>query len=426
MQRQIIGLTLAALTLTLPASAATPARPVNDFLGSLGVNVHMGYTDGRYANAAEAITDLHYLGIHQLRDGTPNPQGGIPYRNNRDSIAALAKAGNTFLFIVRGTPIAPALAEIASIEEADPGSVSAIEGPNEINNEPISYAGLSGDAAGRAYQRDLYAQVKANKTLGHLSVYYFTGGAKINLGENKGLANYANAHPYPYQGQAPGPRIMSEFNKLFAMPFPRIITETGYFNEPTNPIGSGVDDATQAKLTLDLLLSAFVQGVSKTYLYQLRSAYPDPKHSNADTEYGLFNLDNSPKPVATAIHNLTTILADPAGPAAHAAGNQLSYTLSGMPHSANSVLLRKSPGVFALVVWAEPPIWNEDAHHAVAAPGATVTVNLGAAARSIRVFDPLAGASPSRTYRHTKTVRIEVTDHPVIVEITAPDTGSQD
>jgi hypothetical protein len=416
-------MTLATMALVASVSAAESAGPtiairVSDFLASLGVGVHMSYTDGAYANVAQAIEDLDYLGIHQLRDSVPMPTGGIPYRNYRDAIAAMTKVGNRFAFTVGASQsIAVSLAQIAEIEEAHPGSVVAIEGPNEINNHPPVYAGLAGDAAGKAFQRDLYAAVKANTVLSHLPVYYFTGGDRVDLWDQKGLADYANGHPYPYRGEAPGPRIEGEFQSHFAMPYPRVITEAGYFNRPGRPGGDGVDDITQAKLTLDLLLSAFAQGVSRTYLYQLRSAYPDKDGTNTDAEYGLFNLDNSPKPVATAIHNVTTILADPGTAAVGFEPEKLRYALLGMPPNGNSILLQRSAGVLVLVIWAEPTIWNENTRRPVLPPTATVTVNLGTTAQSVQVFDPLVGSSPTQAYHYVRTLPIDVTDHPIVVKV---------
>jgi hypothetical protein len=424
MRRWMTVTMLAAMTLALTASAGESAGPttairVSDFLASLGVVVHMNYTDGTYANVAQAIEDLDYLGIHQLRDSAPIPSGGIPYRNYRDAITALTRAGNRFAFTVgAGQPIAVSLGQIAEIEETHRGSVMAIEGPNEINNWPVSYAGLTGDAAARAFQRDLYAAVKSNRILSHLPLYYFTGGDKIDLWDQKGLADYANGHPYPYRGEAPGPRIMGEFQSHFSMPYPRVNTEAGYFNRPHNPGGNGVDDATQAKLTLDLLLSAFAQGVSRTYLYQLRAAYPDKNGTDADAEYGLFNLDNTPKQVATAIHNLTSILADPSTTTAGFEPDKLRYALSGMPPTGNSILLQRSGSVFVLVVWAEPTIWNESTHSPLTPSRATVTANLGTMVQSVQVFDPLVGTSPTQTYHYIRTLSVDVADHPIVVKIT--------
>jgi hypothetical protein len=413
-----------ALTPVLTGLAAEPAdspRALRSdaFLASIGIGVHMEYTDGAYANETQAIVDLDYLGIHQLRDETPNPKGGIPYRHYRDAITALVTAGNRFAFVVGAVqPIAVSLRQIEEIEAAHPGAVIAIEGPNEINNFPVKYAGLGGDAAGRAFQRDLYAAVKSNPVLHHLPVYYFTGGGKIDLSEQRNLADYATAHPYPYRGEAPGPPIANNLNTLFPKPFPRVVTETGYYNQPTNPYGSGVDDATQAKLTLDLLLSTFAQGVAKTYLYQLRTAYRDPDGKNTDAEYGLFNLNNAPKPVARAIHNLTTMLAGHGHGAFGFEPGWLRYTLNGLPRTGNSLLLQKPDGVFALVIWAEPVIWDESMHRPVAPPTAMVTASLNNTARSVQVFDPLLGVAPIQMHRETGTVAIDVSDHPIVVEIT--------
>ena len=397
------------------------AGRISQFANSLGVNVHMEYNDGAYASAAQATSDLNYLGIHQLRDGTPNPNGGQPYRNYLASISTLVGAGNRFEFFVEpgGQSLSSSVGQIGSIESAHPGSVIAIEGPNEINNFPVSYAGLSGNAAGEAVQRSLYSAVKGNSALASAPVYYFTGGSQINLAANPGLANDANAHPYPYQGQAPGPRIASEFQHDFSMPLPyaRAITETGYFNQPHSSYGSGVDNATQEKLTLDLLFDAYQQGISKTFLYQLRSAYPDPQANNPDIEYGLFNLDNSPKPVATGIHNLTSILADTGLSAGVFTTGSLAYAISGLPATGQSLLFQSSNGTFDLVLWAEPTVWNEGSHSPVAAPSSTVTLTLRSPAQSVSAFDPMRQTSPIQQRSNTTTASVTLSDHPVILQI---------
>jgi hypothetical protein len=421
MRLWVVPLVLALTTAAAPApTELVKAVRAHDFLESLGIGVHMGYTDGAYVNVVEAIADLNYLGIHQLRDATPDPEGGIPNAHYRSAITALADAGNRFVFIVSGgLPITTSIAQIGMIEATKPGAVIAIDGPNEINNWPVTYAGLTGDPAGRAFQRDLYAAAKADKSLSHLPVYYFTGGTKVDLRAQRGLADYANAHPYLYRGEVPGPRIASAFDDLFAMPYPRVITETGYYDQPQNPTGGGVDHPTQAKLTLDLLMSAFEQGVSKTFLYQLRTAYPDLKRDNADTEYGLFDLSNSPKPVATAIHNLTTILKDTGKTAAEFMPGGLRYALTGLPPTAKTMLFQRSDGGFTLAIWAEPPIWAESSHSPVVAPTTTVTVSFDPAAKSLAVFDPLIGSSPIQTYDHARVIKVAISDHPVMVRVMA-------
>jgi hypothetical protein len=412
------------LIFAVSMAARNPAKPkpLADFNNSLGVNVHMEYTDGAYANTAEALKDLDYLGVHQLRDGTPDPSGGIPFHNQLDAINKLAGAGNRFDFIVSMfQSIEVALSQIAAIETAHPGAVVAIEGPNEINNLPfkVKYAGLTGDAAARAFQRALYAAVRSNPVLKQVPVYDLTGVGRIDLREEKGFADFANAHPYPYHGDPPGPRLASEFLADYAMtpPYPRVITETGYFNNPKNPVGSGVDNAIQAKLTLDLLLDAFSQGLSKTFLYQLRAAYPDVHRTDADSEYGLFNLDNSPKPVATAIHNLTRILSDPDPTVGQLPVGILRYQLTGLPSSGNSLLFQRANGAFALIVWAEPAIWEERTHSPVAISASDATLTLRKMAKSVQLSDPLLQDQPVRTMHGIRTLHFALADHPVVIDI---------
>lgn len=400
--------------------AAVQAARVADFVGTLGVNTHLGYNDGAYANVHDVILDLDYLGIRQVRDGTPNPNGGSPYRAYLGSIAAAVKAGIRFDLVVDpALPIAVSLDQVERVMHQAAHAVAGIEGPNEINNAPFRYGMLSGEAAGEAFQHDLYAAVKADAATTDHPVYYLTGGRTINLRTNPKLADYANGHPYPYQGTSPGARIMDEFQTHFTMPMPyaRVITETGYFNQPTNPAGSGVDSPTQARLTLDLLFDAFRQGVSKTYLYQLLSAYPDPGGNNSDIEYGLFNQDNSPKPVATAIHDLTSLLSDMGAKAETFRTGSLTYAVTGLPATGQSVLLEQSNGTYILVLWVEPRIWNEAAHAPVAAPVSQVTVNLREPASLVSVNDPLPSAASMTTYENARSIRLGLTDHPIVLKI---------
>jgi hypothetical protein len=391
--------------------ASIPAARVTGFLDSLGVNTHLNYTDGAYINYASVISDLAYLGIHQLRDATPDPANTGSYQHHVTALNAVAAAGNAFDFITSaGKPLGVSLAQISAIAAAHPGSIVGIEGPNEINNEPVTYQGLKGSAAAIAYQRDLFAAVNANPNLSAVPVYYYTG---LDVAPTiSGLADYANTHPYAYNGAQPSARVDSDFINLFKMtpPYPKVITETGYFNVPT--ANDGVDDATQAKNTLNLILDAYNQGVSITYIYQLLSAYPN---NSADTQYGLFRIDHSPKPVATAIHNLTTILSDTGGTPFQP--GQLDYAVCGLPASGNTFLMQKSTGAFELAVWAEPQNWNNATHTPINVMPSDVTVSLGATYETVNVYDPTQSASPIQTFSDVSSLQLDVTDHPLIIEI---------
>ena len=54
---------------------------------------------------------------------------------------------------------------------AYPGSIIAIEGPNEVNNFAVNYEGLTGTAGAQAFQADLYAAVNASPILQDIPVY---------------------------------------------------------------------------------------------------------------------------------------------------------------------------------------------------------------------------------------------------------------
>jgi hypothetical protein len=394
-----------------PAANAAEAVKAKDFLGSLGVATHLNYTDGTYANYESVIADLNYLGIHKLRDATPDPYGGIPYENYITALDAVTKAGNRFDFITApGLPLKTTLDQLGAIQRLHPGAVIAVEGPNETNNNPVTYQGRHGTAAALAYQRDLYRAVHSARLLHNVAVYYYTGfDVATTL---TGLADFANCHPYSHQGEQPARRIATEFGKQFTMapPYPRVITEAGFFDIPAAP--NGVDDATQAKDTLNLYMDAFAQGVTLTFVYQLLSAYPN---QFSDTQSGMFHIDNSRKPVATAIHNLTTILADDGrGTVAPAS---LDYSVAAMPVTGHSMLLESSSGVFDIILWSEPTNWNDRTHRPVSVSPTPVTITLSGTAGNVAVYDPLVGTKPITRARDVNDIVVGLADHPLIIEV---------
>src|SRR4051794_6222789 len=113
----------------------------------------------------------------------------------------------------------------------------------------------------------------------------------------------------------------------------------------------------QARYSLDFVLDAYILGVKTAYLYELVDRVSDPGNTLMDDHFGLFNNDGSPKPAATALHNLTSILADPGGSAR--SGNGAAYTIPDLPSNGHSLELAKANGVSDIVVWAEPIIWNQ-------------------------------------------------------------------
>jgi hypothetical protein len=406
-------------SITVPVAAQT--MRAQNFLNTMGINVHLEYTDGAYANVANVQADLAYLGISNVRDAVPDPVTWMPLGQALAGMGALAAAGVKFDFVIPSweTNISQDIAQLDAFVTAHPGSISAVEGPNEVNNWPVIFNGQTGEAGAEAFQRAIYAAVHADPKLAGVQVYYMTGAAQINVANLAGMADDAAAHPYPNDGQVAGARFSQEFTSDYvsAAPYSQVITETGYATDPTNPNPGGVTEAVQAEGTIDIFLDGASQGIKQTYLYQLLDPYADPTGANVDDHYGLFDINNNPKLAAVAVHNLTTLLADTGSDAATFTPTALAATLSGLPNTGNSLVMEKSNGTYDLALWNEAPFWNEATQSAVAVPVSTVTVNLGAIYSSVQVFDPLQGPTAIQSYNNVSSIQVALGVDALVVQI---------
>ena len=410
-----------------PASAPIGISPMraSGFLSTLGVVTHIPYTDGGYVNLGNVVADLHYLGITQVRNSlSDGSNGSAPLSSD----IYLAQQGIKFTTIVETSTTAGlnyALSLIDQVNAAVPGSITAVEGPNEINNFPLTFNGVSGLQGAINLQKALYADVHSDPNLDGVPVDYFTGydAGSMGTGPNPyttaGLADYDTQHPYPTYGQAPA-WFVSPSNSLpneGPVNGPAVYTETGYSTYGGSSGGLvPVNQDVQAKYTLDLLMDAAKDGISKTYLYQLMDAY-QPGSPQGDDGFGLFDPNNAPKEAATAIHNLTTILADNGAGSNTFTTTPLNYSVTGLPSTGNNMLMEKSNGSYDIVVWNEPQIWNKSTGTEITAPTVNVNVQLGATYSDVEVFDPLVGLTPIQTLTNVSSVKLGITDHPLIVEI---------
>jgi hypothetical protein len=404
--------------------SGSQAISATDFVNSIGVNVHLSWQNTVYGDQAAVTKALSFLGVHQLRDGPPSSGGTLPFYQQ------LAGQGYKFTILVDANNFGQSgnfsqdLGNIGALEKANPGSVAAIEGFNEINLWPVSYQGSdtkSNLGLGRPIQELLYSQVKGDAALHNVTVLALTvggidGSTAAQIGDLSSSSDYANWHVYFSDGVEPAANLklgIADAHRLNPNK-PVWITETGYHNNVNEPGWGGVDKTVQAKLTLNLLMDTAALGVPKTFLYELVN---DGTGSATSTEgsFGLFENDWTPKAAATGIHNLTAILADPGG----SAPGTLNYTISGMPSNGNSLLLAKAGGIYDLVLWPEPAIWDPNAKAAKPAPPVPVTIKLDQAATAVKVFDPLVGTSPvASTGNASNQIAGAIFDHPVILEIT--------
>jgi Ca2+-binding RTX toxin-like protein len=389
---------------------------INDVIESFGIDTHIDYTDGKYSNIAEVVKALDYLGLETVRDHAPTPASD-PY--GQGHLGDAADAGVKFVFVAgRDDSPATVVQRLHAFVDAHPGSIVGIEGPNEVNNWPVSYKGLSGEAAALAYQKDLFAAVNADPLLKNIPVLGFTGYTVASSND------YTTIHTYAKDGDQPFSWLQRESgNQMGADPGkPLTVTEIGYHTSltaDTNGGWEGVDEATQAKLLLNTLMDGAFLGSKGTFIYQLLDAYSDPGGADQEKHFGLFRLDYTPKPAATAIHNLTEILSDDGATQATFNPGALNYSISGLPSTARSYLTEKSDGSYQIIIWNEPDIWNQTTDTAIQAGTTNVNVNLGGTFGAVQVYDPLTGNAPVKTLSNVSSLSVGVVDHPIVINIAA-------
>ncbi len=379
-------------------------------IASIGVNTHMDASTTPYGNPAAVAEALKYLGINTIRDHA--------YDIDLPAYTVLAARGIRFDLMTDENPAAE-VAQFTSLA----GSVRYFEGANEINMNPVPVPHRTGVAAAVTLQRQLYAAVKASPVFRTVPVIDESLGGATPAAYRKykasqAYADFANVHTYMPNGHAPSIDIPPTLaGTATPAKIPSIVTETGYYTLPQDTDWGGVSEAVQASYTLDTVLDDICYGVKGTFIYELYDEVADPAGTNREAHFGLFDVTGAPKLAANALHNLTTILSDPAtATTPPTLTPALAVTVSGLPDTGNALVMTKANGLVDIAVWAEPPIWDPDTHAGLDPPASTVTVALGQSVETVRVYDPMSAADPITTYHNVSSVTVGVTDHPVIIE----------
>ena len=351
---------------------------------------------------------MAYLGIVNLRTQPPDAQLA--------TYVALGQQGIKFDIISSNTDLPQQIAFLNSIAPY----VALTEGPNEVNTDPVSYNGLSGAAAADAYQADFYNAVHSDPALANVAVLPFSlsvGGSITGYGNVAAYADAGNVHGYASDGVPPYYMLTYAVNSITTTPGkPVYMTETGYYT--LNDGQSGVNQDVQAKWSMDTLLQNSADGVVQTYFYQLENDFANPAN-DSQNNYGLFNVDGSPKQSAIDIHNLTTILADPGANASTFTPGSLAYTVSGLPqYSGFQNLYAKSDGSFDIALWYEPVFFNSATGVEAAVASVPITVVLGGY-YNVSVFDPVTGTAAISTAQDVTSVQLSLGTDPLIVSVTA-------
>ena len=395
------------------------------FVDSIGINTKGStYSDG-YKNSSLIIESLDYLGINKVRDSFAEHGKASPV------VDAMADAGIQFDF--RVTYTLPGKGEngldghitaLKAFIAEHPGSVIAIEGVNEANINSVTYNGAVGLDAAIAFQKALYAAVKAEPDLAgvtviNLSLAYDNVADYAKLGDLGNYSDAANAHTYTHTGKIADGQV--EYTLGLAQGASvgdrLIVTETGHTTLKTEP-GIGTSETSQAKLLLSDLLLSYENGASETYIYELFDNEASIVRGEKEVYFGLFEQDGTPKEAAVALHNLTTILGF--GDDGTADGVlDIDYTLSDTPANTHSMLMEKSGGVYDLVVWTDAIVFDDITDTDIVNPPTTVTVNLGRTESVVRIYNPMLGLEPIATYYNVSSFTIPLSDSPLIIEVGA-------
>ena len=413
----------AAVACPMPASAAVVAKSSEVFVTSLGINTHVSLSTlvgplSPYFNANTVVGQLQYLGIHHLRDDIRNTSNGT-----LNDYSILGSAGNSLMLMFAPNHFATPSTALTTLQPVAP-YIEALEGSNEIDISPPTYQNYSGAPAATAYQKDLWKARAGNPAFTKAQVVYYTYGNfvinPVTGAVTSGLDSAGNVHAYPANGQPPYKTLASA--ATIELPNSRTVwmSETNYPTGLPATIQS-VPQAVQASYLLDTLFDNAALGFARTYIYELDDEANNL--SNKEDCFGLFNYNGSPKPAATAVHNLIQILSTSKTGTMGALAFTLSQAVAVPSNDANTfhLLLQKPGGQYELIVWAEPVlIANPYAGVPNPPPPAphAVTITFPVKHTTINVYDPLQGTSPINTYTLQNSVTVSTTDHPLIIEIT--------
>ena len=120
-----------------PANPGPLALRTKDLVAALGVNTHI-YQGGNYSTSS-IISDMAYLGIKHIRDYP------LQYFGQTLNYNTLAGAGLDFEFVMAGEGCttdrvsAGLMPGWVAFQSGFPNGLLAVEGPNEINNQPVTY-----------------------------------------------------------------------------------------------------------------------------------------------------------------------------------------------------------------------------------------------------------------------------------------------
>jgi hypothetical protein len=396
----VLALTPATGVVTRRAQASTSPQEhaavrAEDFVDSIGVNIHLNYDDTPYVKFPRIREALRQLGVRHVRDGLSPAAPPSFYRK----LNTLAADGVSTQLVVgspgrrKGEQLTSVDASLALVRKHRvQGALSAIEGPNEWDMR----GGKNWAKEIRAYQKELAAGIRADRSLTHVAVVgpsVARRHRRAALGDLSGSLDFGNNHTY----QRSGPQRDDAANErkdaaVVSRDRPVIATESGYTNGLRDDEGKmPVSEAVAALYVPRVFADFYAAGLHRTFLYELVDERADPDKRDDEANFGLLRHDLRPKPAFFALQRLID-LASPRGVSLGQPAGRLSYSLSTRADDVRQLLLDRGDGTFTLLLWRDVDVaplgQGQDA------PDVPFTVTLAAPARETALYRPSVSAEP--------------------------------
>lgn len=414
----IAMLILQAAPSLVPRSDPLPskARSADDFVNSIGVNVHLSYFQSPYGKGWDNIVKpkLLALGIRHIRDGgtvLPDDRWMQIVYGRMNDLAGHGVHSDLVIRLAQGEVEATVSGWDRLLQFALP-SVESFEGLNEhdISRRPNWVEEV------RSSQESLYARVKSDPRTRAMPVYGPSMGRARNaeqLGSLGAYMDFGNTHPYP-GGLVPLSNLTDHETRVSTMigGKPMVVTETGY-HTALDWTGEHppVTEEAMGRYIPRLLLDYFAAGIDRTYLYEFIDE--GTSRANREEAFGMLRADGSEKPAYGAVKNLIGILTDPG---VSFTPGQLDYTVAGDMGGVKTLLLQKRDGRFYLILWQEAPSYDVRTKLAALIPDRQMTLTLAKPAQ-LKVYLPLTSPDPVKQ-SSGRSLQLEIPDSPLIIEIT--------
>lgn len=371
-----------------------PAKPAADFGASLGVNTKSAYAGTVHDNDQAVIAALQYMGILNIRDGIwPSWE-----TQQKEFFRLAGEAGIRFNLgfgcINESHTIADKLEALRSRNLSQ--YVRFFEGANEANYAHSAcptdnWANLTRWTQTVIWNQTAPERANGVKIIGPSLAGPSTHPDYANLGDMTGIADIGNIHPYSgpghpetfYDREVPPSR--TSFPNM-----PLSATEFGWFTPDWAPT-----ERVQGIYTMRAFLDFFDKGLPVNFIHEI---------VDFGSTFGLYRGDWTPKPVATYMHNLTTLTQ---ANGARVTGGGLRFGWRNVPDDARYVLLR-APNFYVAVLW-----------RAIPHDGASTTVALTTDQRPalVRRFDPTIGTGYRQQWTSPASINVSVGPSPTVLRV---------